>query len=55
MNEISDKFKQGFCGVCSDCEVNQYYSVDLSFIDFNGTFLSLREILIEALDLHVNI
>lgn len=54
VHEISEKFKQSFCGICSDCKINQYYSVDTSFIDYNGTYYSLREILIEALDLHVN-
>lgn len=51
---ISDVFKQSFCGVCGDSGISQFYSIIDSFIEYSGVFYSLREILTEALDLHVS-
>lgn len=52
--KVSDTFEQSTCGVCGDCEINQYFSVNDNFIEYNGTFYSLREILVSALDFQVN-
>lgn len=51
---VSDKFDQSTCGVCGDCEINQYFAINENFIEYQGTFYSLREILSSALDFQVN-
>jgi hypothetical protein len=51
--KVSDTFDQSTCGVCGDCEINQYFSINDNFIEYNGTFYSLREILTSALDFQV--
>lgn len=52
--KVSDTFEQSTCGVCGCCEINQYFTINDNFIEYSGVFLSLREVLKEALDLRVS-
>ena len=52
--KVSDVFEKSACGVCGCEEINQYFSVNENFIEYGGVFLSLREILRDALDVRVN-
>ena len=52
--KISDTFELSNCGVCGCSEINQYFTINDNFIEYSGTFLSLKEILKEALDLRVS-
>lgn len=51
--KVSDKFDQSTCAVCGDCGINQFFSINDNFIEYNETFYSLREILASALDFQV--
>lgn len=53
--KVSDTFEQSTCGVCGCCEINQYFTINDNFIEYSGIFLSLREVLKEALDLRVSL
>lgn len=51
--KISDAFEQNTCGVCGNCEINQFFNINDNFIEYCGIFYSFREILATALDLQV--
>lgn len=50
---INASFKQGTCGVCRNSGTNQYFNINTNFIEYDGIYFSLGEILIEALDFYV--
>lgn len=52
--EVSDVFKNSTCGLCGNCELNQYFSINDKFIEYNGVYCSFREILAVAVDLVVS-
>jgi hypothetical protein len=52
--KVVDTFDRSSCGVCGGYEVNQYFGISDSFINYDGKFLSLREVLRSALDFQVN-
>lgn len=52
---MNDTFRQGLCGACGIYDINQYFSVKDNFITYNDKFITLREVLADALDFHVNI
>lgn len=53
--KMNDTFRQGFCGACGIYDINQYFAVKDNFIKYNEKFITLREVLADALDFHVNI
>lgn len=50
---VVDSFNKCTCGVCGHEEVNEYFGVNESFIDYQGVYISFREVLSESLDLKV--
>lgn len=52
---INDRFHKSTCGVCCTYEVNQYFSIDNNFIDYNKSLISFRKILSETLDFDVSL
>lgn len=55
VSQTLDTFDEGTCSVCAACEINQHFNMDESYVDYKGTFYSLREVLKDALDLQVRI
>lgn len=52
--KVVDAFDRSYCSVCGYNGVSQYFSITDNFIEYSDIFFSLREILAEALDLHVS-
>lgn len=50
---LTDTYKEGFCCVCGLSDVNQYYGVNESYIDYCGDFHMLKEVLVEVLNVNV--
>ena len=53
-NQTCDRFYKNTCGVCGNNDINQYFNVDTNFVDYNGIYLSLREVSVDALAFEVN-
>lgn len=51
---LTDTFKSGFCCVCGLSDVNQYYGINESYIDYCGNFPTFKDVLIEVLNLNVS-
>jgi hypothetical protein len=50
---LTDTYKEGFCCVCGLSDVNQYYGINESYIDYCGNFHTLKEILVDMLNVNV--
>lgn len=51
---ITDVYYKNTCSVCGNREINKYYKIDDNFIKYNDEYFPIREILSDALDLHVS-
>lgn len=50
---IIHKFESKMCTLCGLIGVNQYFQINSNFIEYNGIYHSLHEILNEALSINV--
>ena len=52
--KIDKIFENNTCNVCGYCDINQYFGINDNYIEYDKSFISFREILVESLGFQVS-